>query len=234
MSETQQGNEYKSPPRKLIKFFEKSRNQWKAKCLEAKKLIKPLKNRIRFLEKSKEEWKRRTKELEAELAQMKTKERKRETSVYREESYGRENPFHPSEQEESEKLKKDKRDTIINEELNDECGSDQDQNEPHEESVRQESPETSVIIVQEGTFSSMIPETFKTIPTHHQYSIGHIMLFISLALSGAAGLRCAGPRHRCSHDSPATPTVCSFVVFRSPLAATGGVLQTHETERTCR
>ena len=106
MSETQQGNEYKSPPRKLIKFFEKSRNQWKAKCLEAKKLIKQLKNRIRFLEKSKEEWKSRTKELEAELAQIKAKECKREASVYREESHGRKNPPPPSEQEESEKLKK--------------------------------------------------------------------------------------------------------------------------------
>jgi hypothetical protein len=59
-----------------------------------------------FLEKSKEEWKRRTKELEAELAQMEAKERKREISVYREESYGYKNPPPPSEQEESEKLKK--------------------------------------------------------------------------------------------------------------------------------
>ena len=190
MSEMQQGKEYKSPPRKLIKFFEKSRNQWKAKCLEAKKLIKQLKNRIHFLEKSKEEWKSRTKELEAELAQMKAKERKRETSVYREESHRRKNPPPPSEQEESEKLKKNEGGTVISRELNDEYESDQDQNEPHDELVSQESPETRVISVQEGALSLIIPEAFNMIPPYHQYSIGHIMLFISLVLAGAAGLRC--------------------------------------------
>lgn len=190
MSEIQQGKKYKSPQRKLVKFFEKSRNQWKAKCLEAKKAIKQLKNRIRFLEKSKKEWKSRTKELEAELAQMKAKERERETSVYREESHGRKNPPPPSEQEESEKLKKNKGDTIINRDLNDEYESDQVQNGPHEEEVSQESPETSVISVKDGAFPQIIPEAFNTIPQYHQYSIGHIMLFISLVLSGAAGLRC--------------------------------------------
>ncbi len=43
---------YKSPVRKLARFFEKSRDQWKAKCREAKATIKLLKNRIRFLEES--------------------------------------------------------------------------------------------------------------------------------------------------------------------------------------
>jgi hypothetical protein len=58
---------YKSPIRKLVTFFENSRNQWKAKCKEAKKTIKRLKNRIRFLERSKALLKSRVKELEAEL-----------------------------------------------------------------------------------------------------------------------------------------------------------------------
>ncbi len=50
---------YKSPQRKLLKFFEKCRNSWKAKCREAKRTIQRLKNRIRFLEQSKEPWKNR-------------------------------------------------------------------------------------------------------------------------------------------------------------------------------
>lgn len=62
---------YKSPRHKLIRFFEKSRNQWKAKCLNAKAVVKRLQNRIRFLEKSKDRLKHRVSELEAELNTLK-------------------------------------------------------------------------------------------------------------------------------------------------------------------
>ena len=62
---------YTSPPRKLIRFFEKSRDQWKAKCQRAKATVKRLENRVRFLEKSKDEWKARAQELEAENAHLK-------------------------------------------------------------------------------------------------------------------------------------------------------------------
>jgi hypothetical protein len=61
---------YKSPRRKLVTFFEKSRNQWKTKCIEAKALVKKLKNRIRYLEANKEQWKSKAIELEKELAQI--------------------------------------------------------------------------------------------------------------------------------------------------------------------
>lgn len=61
---------YKSPLRKLVRFFEKSRDQWKAKCLEAKATAKGLKHRIRYLEQSRAEWKTKAKELEQELARM--------------------------------------------------------------------------------------------------------------------------------------------------------------------
>ena len=61
---------YKSPIKKLVRFFEKSRDQWKAKCLEAKATAKGLKHRIRYLEQSKAEWKTKAKELEQELARM--------------------------------------------------------------------------------------------------------------------------------------------------------------------
>jgi septation ring formation regulator EzrA len=74
---------YKSPKRKLIRFFEKSRNKWKDKCRQAKYQIcrqakyqiKLLRNRIRYLEKSKTISKNRVKALEAELEQMKSNEK---------------------------------------------------------------------------------------------------------------------------------------------------------------
>lgn len=65
---------YKSPVRKLARFFEKSRDRWKAKCREAKKTIKYLKNRVRFLEESRDRWKRQAQELEARVKQMETQE----------------------------------------------------------------------------------------------------------------------------------------------------------------
>ena len=66
---------YKSPVRKLARFFEKSRDQWKAKCREAKATIKYLENRVRFLDDSRDRWKSRAQELEAQVKQMEAKER---------------------------------------------------------------------------------------------------------------------------------------------------------------
>jgi hypothetical protein len=62
---------YKSPQRKLVRFFARSRDQWKAKCLAAKAMGKGLTHRMRFLERSKEHWKRRVQALEGELTRMK-------------------------------------------------------------------------------------------------------------------------------------------------------------------
>ncbi len=66
---------YKSPVRKLARFFEKSRDRWKAKCREAKKTIKYLKNRVRFLEESRARWKSQSQEFEARVKQLEAKER---------------------------------------------------------------------------------------------------------------------------------------------------------------
>lgn len=66
---------YKSPPHKLTKFFEKSRDQWKEKCLKAKSKAKQLSNRVRFLENSKENLKMKIESLEEELAKMKNQEK---------------------------------------------------------------------------------------------------------------------------------------------------------------
>lgn len=61
---------FKSPQRKLVRFFEKSRDQWKTKCQTAKGTAKQLQNRVRFLERSKAELKTRTRALEAEVTQL--------------------------------------------------------------------------------------------------------------------------------------------------------------------
>jgi len=70
----QKAKTHKSPIKKLVRFFEKSRDQWKAKCLEAKATAKGLQHRIRYLEQSKVEWKTKAKELEKELARMKAQQ----------------------------------------------------------------------------------------------------------------------------------------------------------------
>lgn len=65
--------QYKSPSRKLIKFFEKSRDNWKAKYKEVKYQIKLMHNKNRYLEKRKAELNHRIKELEQELEQYRKK-----------------------------------------------------------------------------------------------------------------------------------------------------------------
>jgi hypothetical protein len=48
---------YRSPQHKLLRFFEKSRDRWKAKCLAAKRKAKAFANNVAALEKSRERWK---------------------------------------------------------------------------------------------------------------------------------------------------------------------------------
>jgi hypothetical protein len=62
---------YKSPRRKLLRFFEKSRDGWRAKCLEAKTTVKRLQNRVRFLETSKDRLRHRVRDLEADVKTLK-------------------------------------------------------------------------------------------------------------------------------------------------------------------
>ena len=66
---------YKSPVRRLARFFEKSRDRWKAKCREAKRTIKYFKNRVRFLEDSRDRWRSQAQELKVRVKQMEAKER---------------------------------------------------------------------------------------------------------------------------------------------------------------
>lgn len=81
MESTPKAKTHKSPLKKLVRFFEKSRDQWKTKHHESKATVKRLKNRVRFLEKSKTHWKSRVEELEAEVARHQAKEQTLEQAV---------------------------------------------------------------------------------------------------------------------------------------------------------
>jgi hypothetical protein len=59
---------YTSPMRKLIRFFEQSRDRWKKKCRAAKAQVKRLVQQVQRLEQSRGYWKSRAKTLEQALA----------------------------------------------------------------------------------------------------------------------------------------------------------------------
>lgn len=60
---------FKSPIPKLLKFFLRSRDRWKAKCQEAKRDNKKLANQVRAVEKSRNHWKQIANEAQQALAQ---------------------------------------------------------------------------------------------------------------------------------------------------------------------
>ena len=61
-----QAIDYRSPARKLVRFFEASRDQWKVKHHEVKKELKLAKNQIRAVEKSRAKWRRDAEEAATE------------------------------------------------------------------------------------------------------------------------------------------------------------------------
>ena len=70
--------EFKSPIRKLVRFFQRSRDGWKQKYMQVKRLCKKLSNQVRAVEKSRAHWKevahqqcQRTKQLERDLKKLK-------------------------------------------------------------------------------------------------------------------------------------------------------------------
>lgn len=58
---------YKSPLKKLVRFFEQSRDNWKEKYFEKKIELKRATNRIYDLENRKNEWKERAIKAEKQL-----------------------------------------------------------------------------------------------------------------------------------------------------------------------
>jgi uncharacterized protein YlxW (UPF0749 family) len=68
--------EYKSPARKLVPFFRRSRDKWKAKCQAAKYQVKLLRNRLRQMKKRDADLKQEVKALRKELQHVRDKEQK--------------------------------------------------------------------------------------------------------------------------------------------------------------
>ncbi|SFV63291.1 hypothetical protein MNB_SV-12-1597 [hydrothermal vent metagenome] len=64
---------YKSPLKKLVKFFETSRDKWKNKYFEKTKELKRAKNQINDLKQRKEDWKERAKKAEDALEEINNK-----------------------------------------------------------------------------------------------------------------------------------------------------------------
>jgi len=62
---------FKSPLRKLVRFFQRSRDIWKAKCVESKATVKRLKNKTAQLREGRDRWKAIAKHREQELSQLK-------------------------------------------------------------------------------------------------------------------------------------------------------------------
>lgn len=59
--------EYKSPVRKLLRFFETSRDQWKAKQQELKTVLKKEQNQVRAVEKSRQAWRAKAEAAEQQI-----------------------------------------------------------------------------------------------------------------------------------------------------------------------
>jgi hypothetical protein len=71
--------EFKSPSRKLVAFFRRSRDGWKAKYMNVRKELKKASNQVRAVEKSRAHWKEvarqeraRSRELAREMEELKS------------------------------------------------------------------------------------------------------------------------------------------------------------------
>ena len=67
MIATTEQTAFRSPQRKLVRFFLRSRDGWKRKCQRAKASIKRLTNGQRALERSRDRWKTLAKQQREEL-----------------------------------------------------------------------------------------------------------------------------------------------------------------------
>ena len=63
-------DEFSSPVRKLLAFFKKSRDGWKAKHRELKEKAKLLSNQTRAVEKSRQHWRERASTAEQRVAEL--------------------------------------------------------------------------------------------------------------------------------------------------------------------
>ncbi len=62
--------EFRSPLRKLVAFFEASRNKWKKKCQQTKYELKLLRRKFGNLQKNRDMWQQRYQEADARREQL--------------------------------------------------------------------------------------------------------------------------------------------------------------------
>jgi chromosome segregation ATPase len=62
--------QWKSPLRKLVRFFERSRDRWKEKYLALKHKCKLMANQLRAVERSRESWRQKAQQAQQELRRM--------------------------------------------------------------------------------------------------------------------------------------------------------------------
>ena len=62
--------QYTSPTKKLVKFFESSRDKWKEKCSQAKLRVKRLHTKVADLETSRRRWREEARQLRLENARL--------------------------------------------------------------------------------------------------------------------------------------------------------------------
>src|SRR3989304_389773 len=70
MSSLSEPKMYLSPQGKLVRFFERSRDGWKAKCQSAKRKAKALSNHVAALKKSRNRWKAMARQHRDEVEQL--------------------------------------------------------------------------------------------------------------------------------------------------------------------
>lgn len=68
--------DFKSPLKKLVAFFEKSRDNWKAKYFAKRDQAILLANQVRAVEKSRESWRSIAREAQRELDELKQAQKK--------------------------------------------------------------------------------------------------------------------------------------------------------------
>lgn len=69
---TTETGKYLSPQRKLVSFFERSRDGWKRKYKELKRRLKLAENQVRAVEKSRAEWRAKAEQAQQEAHEART------------------------------------------------------------------------------------------------------------------------------------------------------------------
>jgi hypothetical protein len=68
--EVRGGYEWKSPVRKLLAFFRRSRDRWKAKYMAKRDACKLMGNQVRAVEKSRAKWRKAAEQAQAQVREL--------------------------------------------------------------------------------------------------------------------------------------------------------------------